>query len=157
MLRKTISRYMFFLFLCFLGLYIGVILMNNGPRSNWYLSLNKAPWTPPNWMFGFAWSLIMLLFSGFMTKLSFKRNLFDQKLIILYSTQWLLNIFWNYVFFNQQKVAIGLIIISLLLILIGYFAISFKNELKIYSLLIIPYLVWMMVATSLNTYIVLNN
>ncbi|CAM1370183.1 TspO/MBR family protein [Tenacibaculum xiamenense] len=157
MLSKPITRYFVFLTANLLALYIGVQLMNDGPRTEWYLSLEKAPWTPPNWMFGTAWTTIMFLYAGYMTKLSFQRSFLNKKLLLLYSTQWMLNVGWNYAFFNQHKTGFGLVVILLLLLLIVYFTFSFKNELKQYSWLIAPYLIWMIIATSLNTYIVLNN
>ena len=36
-----------FLIINFGGLALGSWLMNNGPNSDWYLNLDKAPWTPP--------------------------------------------------------------------------------------------------------------
>ncbi len=157
MKNKPVVRYVIFLIANLLALYIGVLLMNDGPRTDWYLSLEKAPWSPPNWMFGTAWTTIMVLFAGYMTKLSFQRSFLNKELLLLYTVQWILNVGWNFVFFNQHKTALGLLVISLLLLLIVYFTFNFKKELKRYSWLIVPYLLWMIIATSLNTYIVLNN
>ena len=60
---KRIALLVFFLLVNFGGLAIGNWLMNSGPSSTWYLELNKAPWTPPGWVFGAAWTLIMICFS----------------------------------------------------------------------------------------------
>ncbi|CAL2104789.1 translocator protein [Tenacibaculum sp. 190524A02b] len=150
-------RFIIFLTANFLALAIGVWLMNNGPRTDWYLSLNKAPWTPPNWMFGVAWSFIMFCFSFYMTKLSFNYQYLNKKLIVLYVVQWMLNVYWNYAFFNQHLTEVGLLIIVALWLLIGFFTFNFKKELKWVTLLIVPYLIWMTIATSLNAYIVFNN
>ena len=43
-----------FLIINFGALGLGVLLMQNGPETDWYLQLNKAPWTPPGWVFGAA-------------------------------------------------------------------------------------------------------
>ncbi|CAL2074647.1 TspO/MBR family protein [Tenacibaculum sp. 190524A02b] len=150
-------RFIIFLIANFSALAIGVWLMNNGPRTDWYLSLNKAPWTPPNWMFGAAWSFIMFCFSFYMTKLSFNYKYLNKKLIVLYVVQWMLNVYWNYTFFNQHLTEVGLLIIIALWLLIGFFTFNFKKELKWVTLLIVPYLIWMTIATSLNAYIVFNN
>ncbi|CAL2078063.1 TspO [Tenacibaculum sp. 190524A02b] len=150
-------RFIIFLIANFSALAIGVWLMNNGPRTDWYLSLNKAPWTPPNWMFGAAWSFIMFCFSFYMTKLSFNYQYLNKKLIVLYVVQWMLNVYWNYAFFNQHLTEVGLLIIVALWLLIGFFTFNFKKELKWVTLLIVPYLIWMTIATSLNAYIVFNN
>ena len=81
-----------FLIINFGGLYIGNLLMNNGPTSSWYMGLKLAPWTPPGWVFGFAWTTIMICFSVYMayawTKVS------DLKLLaILFAVQWVIVLF----------------------------------------------------------------
>lgn len=157
MLNKAIVRFLLFLSINYLALFIGVLLMNNGPRTEWYLSLEKAPWTPPNWMFGVAWTLIMTLFSVYITRLSFKIKFLDKKLIILYTLQWILNVSWNYIFFNKHNTTAGLFVIIALWLLIGYFTLKYYKLLGWYTFFIIPYLIWMTIATSLNAYVVLNN
>lgn len=131
--------------------------MNNGPQTDWYLSLKKAPWTPAGWVFGAAWSSIMLCFSFYMTKLSFQYKYLDKKLLTLFIVQWILNVSWNYIFFNQHLVALGLVSITLLWLFVGYLTFEHIKKLKGYTLLILPYLIWMTIATSLNAYIVFNN
>ncbi len=149
--------FLIFLIANFGALGIGTILMNEGPTSNWYTSLNQAPWTPVGWVFGAAWTTIMLLFSVYMTKLAL---LFKEKktfLIQLFLLQWLLNVSWNFVFFNQHLITIGLIVILCLWLLIGYFTFNYIKQLKWATLLIAPYLIWLTIASSLNAYIVLYN
>jgi len=150
----------FFLFLILLIINFGALglgswLMQSGPISEWYMQLYKAPWTPPGWVFGVAWTTIMLCFSVYMTYLFLGRN--NTKLKVLFIFQVILNVSWNYVFFNKHLMGFGLLIILLLSLLILYFLINYKNELKLKSLLIIPYFLWLCVATSLNFYIVLYN
>ncbi|WP_405604672.1 TspO/MBR family protein [Polaribacter sp. Asnod1-A03] len=155
--ENKIVRIIIFLLSNFLALGIGVLLMENGPKEDWYLSLNKAPWTPAGWVFGAAWTTIMFLFSFYMTKLSFQFPFLDKKLITLYVAQWFLNVGWNLAFFNQHQTKIGIVIIVLLWLLIGYFTFKFFNKVKLVTLLIVPYLVWMTIAMSLNAYIIFNN
>ena len=157
MFQNKYIRFLIFLSVNFLALGIGVILMNNGPQTEWYTSLNQAPWTPEGWVFGVAWSLIMFCFSFYMTKLSFQYSFLDRKLLLLFSTQWLLNVSWNYFFFNQHLTIIGLVVITLLWLLIGYFTFKHIKKLNWITLLILPYLIWMTIATSLNAYIVFYN
>ena len=63
---KLLKISIFFLVLNFSALAIGSWLMNNGPMTNWYVNLNQAPWTPPGWVFGIAWTTIMICFSVYM-------------------------------------------------------------------------------------------
>ncbi|MBJ2174627.1 tryptophan-rich sensory protein [Aureibaculum sp. A20] len=144
-----------FLVINFGALAIGSWLMNNGPQTEWYIGLNKAPWTPPGWVFGAAWTIIMICFSIYMAQLYTNEN--TGKIIILFIFQVVLNVSWNYVFFNQHAVSFALIIISLLTILIIYFLIAYYSKLHLISLLLLPYVIWLAIATSLNYYIYTNN
>ena len=130
--------------------------MDGGSTSDWYNTLNKAPWTPPGWVFGAAWTLIMLCFSWYLMELFTQRA--SRFLWMLYGFQVLLNVSWNWIFFNQHMVNVGLVIISLLTLLILYYFITFRNDrLKNIKYLLLPYLVWLCIATSLNGYVVFNN
>ena len=145
-----------FLVLNFLALAIGGTFTGKGVPSDWYQNLDKAPWTPPGWVFGSAWTLIMVCFAIYMAYL-IMRNANKKKIIILFFTQWILNVVWNPVFFYYQAVLLGFITISLLTTLITYFLFHYKNELKLKSLLIMPYFIWLIIATSLNGYILFFN
>ncbi|MCP4802817.1 MAG: tryptophan-rich sensory protein [Bacteroidetes bacterium] len=145
-----------FLITNFAGLYFGSILMNEGPSSAWYLLLNQAPWTPPGWVFGIAWTTIMLCFSFYLASLI--RIIDSVNFWAIYTVQCILNISWNYVFFNLQKTVAGLIIISLLTVVMVFYFYKFKNQqLKYTKYLLSPYILWLFIASSLNLYIVIYN
>lgn len=151
-----IAKYIIiFLIINFGALAIGSWLMNNGPQTEWYQNLNQAPWTPPGWVFGAAWTTIMLCFSIYMAYLY--QITPNTKLKVLFFIQFVLNVIWNYIFFNQHLILVGLICIILLTIVVGKFLFDYKNELKTKSLLILPYFIWLCIATSLNAYILIYN
>ncbi|MFT7613213.1 MAG: benzodiazapine receptor [Parvicellaceae bacterium] len=151
-----IKKILLFLVLNFSALGIGGLFTGKGVPSDWYQNLNQAPWTPPGWMFGAAWTLIMICFAVYMAYLlSAKTN--RKKVIFLFAIQWVLNVAWNPLFFHYQAVLAGLITISLLTILVAYFLFNHKKELKTKSWLIAPYFIWLLIATSLNAYILLYN
>lgn len=152
---KFIKPLLLFLILNFGSLGIGVLLMGDGPTSNWYRSMNQAPWTPANWVFGSAWTFIMLCFSIYMAQLYIKQP--TVKVITLFSIQFVLNIAWNFVFFNQQMIAFGLITIIALTFIITVLFVTYFKLLKGFTLLILPYFIWIWIATSLNLYILINN
>ena len=145
-----------FLFLNFGALALGGLFAGSGAGSNWYAELNKAPWTPPGWVFGFAWTTIMLCFSVYMATL-YTKTKSVKTIIILYVIQWMLKVAWNPVFFYFHKANIGLILIVCLTILVAYFLFNFRGDLKAYSIFILPYFIWLCIATSLNAYISLMN
>lgn len=153
---KKFQYLILFLVINFSGLALGVLLMDNGPTSDWYISLNKAPWTPPGWLFGIAWSTIMVCFSWYLVELFILRA--SKYLWMIYIFQVILNVGWNYLFFNQHLTTIGFGVIIILTLVILYFFFTFRRDrLKYAKYLLLPYIIWMCIATSLNAYIVLNN
>ncbi len=151
-----VKRIVFFLIINFGSLALGSWLMNNGPQSDWYNNLIKAPWTPAGWVFGIAWTIIMICFSIYLAKLF--ENEDSRFLRTLFSFQVFLNIIWNFIFFNQRQIGLGLITIVLLTLVIFYFFFKYRmDEIKMYRFLLLPYILWLLIATSLNGYIFLNN
>lgn len=151
-----IYRIIIFLVLNFAALGIGGLFTGKGVPSDWYTNLDKAPWTPPGWVFGFAWTTIMICFAVYMAY-AWAKVPNVKLLAVLFAIQWVLNIAWNPAFFYFQNVSLGLLIISLLTMLVAYFLINYRADVKIYSLFILPYFVWLLVATSLNAYILIKN
>jgi tryptophan-rich sensory protein len=152
---KQLKLTILFLFINFGGLAIGSWLMNNGPLTEWYTNLNQAPWTPPGWVFGVAWTLIMICFSIYLGKLFIENNSQKMKLIFLF--QFILNVSWNYIFFNQHLVLFGLLTIFLLTSLLFYYFFKLSNKTNNYKFLLLPYMIWLCIATSLNLYVLIHN
>jgi len=151
-----ILRLIIFLLLNFGALAIGGFFTGKGVPSDWYVDINKAPWTPPGWVFGAAWTTIMICYAVYMAYLwpsTENKNI----LIVVYVIQLILNIGWNPTFFYYQNVLGGLFIISGLTLLVGFMLFYYTPELKLKSILIAPYFVWLLIATSLNGYIFLKN
>ncbi|MDX1469937.1 MAG: TspO/MBR family protein [Flavobacteriaceae bacterium] len=146
----------FFLIVNFSVLGIGSLLMGEGAKSEWYLNLNKAPWTPDGWVFGVAWTTIMICFSFYMAYL-FQHNFGRGTIWALFLVQVILNASWNLIFFRMHNTQFALVIIAGLTVVVAIFLFNYLRDLRIKSLLIIPYLLWLLVATSLNAYIVFRN
>ena len=140
-----------FFVLNFGALALGSLLIGSSPIENeWYVQLNKAPWTPPGWVFGAAWTTIMLLFTIYLT-LQQKEKLTNKRFIFLFTLQFLTNVLWNPIFFYFHWTFLGMIVMLLLIVslvlMLYYFNLrSWK------SILLLPYLLWLTIAFSLNTY-----
>ena len=135
-----IYRIVIFLALNFGALGIGGLFTGKGVPSEWYNNLDKAPWSPPGWVFGFAWTTIMICFALYMSYAWTKVS--DLKTLgILFGIQWVLNIAWNPACFYFHQVSM----------------VHYWSDLKLYSLFIMPYFVWLLIATSLNAYILVKN
>ncbi|MFY0601101.1 MAG: tryptophan-rich sensory protein [Cyclobacteriaceae bacterium] len=151
-----IVRIILFLIINFIALAIGGFFTGDGAASAWYQELNKAPWTPPGWVFGAAWSFIMICFAFYMAMALGKLNS-KKSLLIIFSIQWILDVGWNPVFFYLHEIEFGLLIILGLTFLIGYILVHYKSKLGYISFLILPYFVWLIIASSLNAYIFFMN
>lgn len=151
-----IIRLIIFLAISFAALGIGSLFTGPAVTSDWYLGLNKAPWTPPGWVFGATWTTIMVCFALYMTW-AWPAVGNTTKLGVLFGIQWILNVLWNPVFFYWHQKLLGLIIISALTLLLVYLLITYWPLLKLKSLLLLPYVIWLAIATSLNAYILIKN
>jgi len=151
-----LKRIIIFLIINFAALAIGSLFTNTGVNSEWYQNLNKAPWTPPGWVFGFAWTLIMICFSIFMAK-AYTQVQQRKLLLALFVVQWILNVLWNPLFFKFKYVLAALIVIISLWTIVEQLMFRFKSDLNNWIWLLFPYVTWLTIATSLNAYIVFMN
>lgn len=149
-------RITLFLIINFAALGVGSLFTKTGVSSEWYANLNKAPWTPAGWIFGTAWTFIMIFFAIYMSELWNKVNN-RVLLIILFAVQWILNVAWNPIFFHLHLTGWGLIDISLLTIVVGIFTFSYWQDTRWFTLLVMPYFIWLIIATSLNGYVFFQN
>lgn len=155
-MKQKLYLLLIFGVLNFAALFVGGLFTADGVVSDWYTTLNKAPWTPPGWVFGAAWFTIMVLFSFFMTDLYQESQ--NKKMIAgLYALQWILNAGWNPVFFSLRLTEIALVIITALLLLILAFHFIARRKSILQHLMLSVYSIWLIIATSLNAYIVFNN
>jgi translocator protein len=153
---KKIIVFTVFLALNFGALALGGLFTASGVKSDWYRELNQAPWTPPGWVFGAAWTFLMICFSVFMTFL-WEHSTEKKNIIRLYLAQWVLNVCWNPMFFFHHWVGAALLEIILLLFTVMLLGYNFRKQLGLKSLWILPYFVWLLIASSLNAYILFFN
>ena len=145
-----------FLILNFSALGIGAWLMGDQVTGEWYTNLNKAPWTPPGWVFGFAWTIVMLTFSVFMALL-YMRSQSKIYIVSIFLLQFVLNFMWNGLFFKWHLPFIALIEILVLFLTIILLLTRMKDISLGGILWGMPYLLWLLIAISLNAYVVFYN
>lgn len=155
---QFIKYFFIFLLINFGGLALGALWTNPGTASEWYETINMAPWTPPGWVFGFAWTTIGITYSLWGAYVMKNLNHGDNETPILYIESVILNIIWNPIFFGLHWLNMaGFVLIALLVCLI----VIAKHTRHMYgwkpTLLLLPYIIWLGIANSLNWYIILNN
>lgn len=147
-----------FLALNFAAIALGGMVTGEAVTEKWYTELNKAPWTPPGWVFGAAWSLIMLCFSFFMASVLDWDRKTKTLLLGVYVIQLFLNYVWNPVFFINHDTGLALkIIVTLFFAVLWLFRQGIKVKGFPVAALILPYIIWLAIAISLNAYVVMNN
>jgi len=127
--------------------------------SNWYKSLNKPTWAPQEWVFGTVWSILYPIIFGvnIYVLLMFFKGSIGFRIAIPF---WL-NLFFNLIFtpiqFGLRNNLLAMIDIYLILITIVWAIVAIWPISKVTALAFVPYLVWVIIATALQTYIALNN
>lgn len=143
----------FFIFLlaCAAAASTGIIF-KPGP---WYASLVKPRFTPPNWAFPVAWTVIYLLLAWAGYRLTQLTG--SETVLALWAAQIALNTLWTPVFFGAHRLLAGLVIIVLLwLVTAAMVVLAIRLDL-ITGLILFPYLAWLCVAAALNFSILRNN
>ena len=130
------------------GLLIG---LNNIP-GGWYEALAKPSFTPPNWLFGPAWTFLYILIGIVGAKIYLSKN--TGKLMPLWIAQMVLNFAWSPVFFSLHWIEAALAIIAALLITIAAFIWQGRKSHPVAVRLFLPYLLWVTYAAALNGAIV---
>lgn len=152
---------------CQLAGIIGSVFSNNA-MYDWYDSLNKPAFTPPDAVFGPVWVALYLLMGIALwlvwQKLKVKKwhfwttkNKVAYVAITLFFIQLLLNTLWSIVFFGMQNPLAALVVIVELLVFIAITVVWFWKVDKLASILLWPYLGWVGFATVLNLMIVILN
>lgn len=142
--------------------WIGAFFTTPAIQAGWYAGLNKPTLIPPNWIFAPVWTTLYLLMgvSLYLILILKKKN--KQLALSLFGAQLIFNLLWSVVFFGQNLLGWGLVVIlilwSLIVANIIVFARLADNRLaKLAAALLLPYLLWTSFATWLNWQVWLLN
>ncbi len=133
------------------GAAIGILTAGN--LDSWYDTLNKPSWTPPNWVFGPAWTVLYTLMAVAMWwvwRSGTRSGQSTRAAALCFAVQLLLNFLWTPVFFGGHQLGWGLLIILLLIAAVAITIVAFQQHSRLASWLLIPYLCWVIYATTLN-------
>lgn len=125
--------------------------------DGWYADAAKVPWNPPNVVFGPVWTVLYTLMSIAAWLVWRERDRVDvRRPLTLYVIQLALNAVWTPVFFGLYPVlgvaalwiAAGIILaldVAVLLTLLAFGPVR-----RWAAALLVPYLLWVLYATTLN-------
>ncbi|MBN1552750.1 tryptophan-rich sensory protein [bacterium] len=124
----------------------------------WYAALKKPVFTPPNWIFGPVWTTLYFLMGvSLFLVINQQTRLSKTPSLILFGIQLILNVTWSFVFFGMQAPGLALIEILLLTVSIGATILFFMELSSLAAYLLVPYLLWVIYASALNTAIWILN
>ncbi|GMN06962.1 tryptophan-rich sensory protein [Croceitalea sp. MTPC5] len=120
--------------------------------NDWYVTLNKPSFNPPNWLFAPVWTVLYILM-GIAAGIVWVKGYYHiwvKTALYHFGFQLLLNALWSIVFFGLKNPLAALFIILVLLTMIALTIKWFNVVSKKAALLMVPYFIWVLFATILN-------
>lgn len=118
----------------------------------WYQDIRKPSWTPPQWAFGPVWTLLYLLM-GVASWLVWRRRGEDKRVrgaLALHGVQLVFNWLWTPIFFGWRAPGWALAEIVIMWSLVLATLIRFSRLRPAAGAMLVPYQLWVTVATALN-------
>lgn len=150
MIRKSISYIIPPLFYFFVS-FFGRAFTSKGVKE-WYPTITKPSFTPPGTFIGIAWTVIFIL--SIISMIYFlrrsRRTSFSFVVGCLYLSNGFFNVLWSYLFFVKHDlflafvdaILIGLSVLAIILLL--------WRHMRVASVLLLPYLLWVSFAAYLS-------
>lgn len=103
----------------------------------------------PGWIFPVVWTILYILMgiSSYLVR-------DDKKLIRIYIVQLIINLLWSFIFFSLKLKVLAFFWILLLIVIVGIMIYEFYKKNKLSAYLLIPYLIWLIIASILNLYLI---
>lgn len=123
--------------------------------GEWYETLDKPAWTPPNWLFAPAWTVlyVMIAAAGWLV---WREDGFNLALAV-WAANLVFNAAWSWLMFGRRQIGLALIdAIAMLATIIAFMALAWPLS-ETAALLFLPYLAWVAFATLLNWSILRRN
>ena len=144
--------------ICQLAGFIGSIFTRSS-IPNWYASLAKPSFNPPNWLFAPVWTTLYTLM-GIAAFLVWRRGIDNRPIriaLVIFIIHLIFNTLWSVAFFGFRSPLAGLIVISILWIAILLTILNLFRVSIAAGLLLIPYILWVSFAAVLNTFLLILN
>jgi benzodiazapine receptor len=118
------------------------------PPGQWYRGLTKPSWTPPDWLFPVAWSVLYLCMAGAGARIAMAEG--NGIAMAFWSLQIALNALWTPVFFGLRRIKLGLYVLVALWLSVAGSIVAFAQVDSFAALLFVPYILWVTIAGALN-------
>lgn len=130
-----------------------------GNTRNVYQSLTQPPFSPPGWLFPVVWAILYALMGIAAAIIYLNRGDATRRrqALWLYSVQLLVNFSWSIVFFRFQAFGWSVAVILLLDVLVILTTLWFWAISRAAGKLMVPYLIWLAIASYLAIGVYLLN
>jgi benzodiazapine receptor len=127
--------------------------------DGWYDGLDRAPWNPPGWVFGPAWTVLYVLMAvaAWLVAREGLGHRSVQVALAVYLVQLALNLGWSLLFFGAREPGWALVEIVALLAAIVVTIVAFHGISTAAAWLLVPYALWVTFAATLNAWIAVAN
>ena len=126
-------------------------LSNSGMDNSWYADLQQPAFQPPSWMFGVVWTTLYALMGLALAIVWNQPPSRDRTTALrLFFVQLALNFAWSPVFFGGHLIDIGLLLLIGILVAALMTAKLFRDIRPVAGWLLLPYLLWLCLAVTLN-------
>jgi tryptophan-rich sensory protein len=135
---------------------LGATITDIGP---WYQNLRRPSWNPPDWVFGPVWTIIFGLaaLAGVNAWRDAPNGNSRGTMIGLFALNGFLNVLWSLLFFRMQRPDWALREVLLLWLSVALLIFVLSRYSRLAAGLLIPYLIWVTFAATLNLEIVKLN
>ncbi len=120
-------------------------LYSTGP---WYEALTKPWWTPPNWLFPIAWTVLYLMIAIAGWRVWQAQGIGPA--LVVWGIGLVLNTAWSWLMFGRHDIGLALVDVTLMWMSIVAFIVLALPVDRTAALLFVPYLVWVSYAAALN-------
>jgi len=139
------------LVIVYLVAFVGSLFTSTNTDSEWYDSIRPSI-TPPNWVFPIVWNILFFLISLslYFSWSGSEKSDVRRKIVIVFGINFILNIFWSFLYFGLRDpfyAFIEIFVLWISIVLMIY--VSYRIDKKA-GWLLVPYLLWVSFAVVLN-------
>lgn len=137
----------------FLVAVLGGLMTDIGP---WYQALKQPAWKPPDWAFGPIWTTIFALAAaaGVIGWRHLPTRSAQEWMLASFALNGFLNVFWSLLYFRLHRPDWALLEVPFLVLSVLAMMFALRRSATVAPWLLMPYLVWVSIASVLNWYTV---
>lgn len=120
-------------------------------NADWYLGLNAPAWQPPNWVFGAAWTYNFIVLGVAAVLLALRAEVpLVLTFLICFAISVLFAVLWAYRFYVDHALTSAAVCLTLAAVITLGMTIAAFAYAPWLGWILVPYQVWVLLATSLS-------